>query len=49
MQLAQVNDFWSLDFSLHVIAALIIVLANWKYFMGNVRPAAEKPEAVPVG
>ena len=48
MQLAQVTDFWSLDFSLHVLAAIVIVLANWTYFIGKAPSRAEVPDAMPV-
>jgi uncharacterized protein len=47
MQLAQVTEFWSLDFSLHVLVAIVIVLANWTYFTGKAPHIGKMSEAVP--
>lgn len=41
------NDLWGLDFSLHLIVGLIILLANRKYFMGKAPDSVEAPEAIP--
>jgi|SRR5271157_1181262 len=35
MQASPVGDLWSLDFSIHALAGIIILLACWKYFMGK--------------
>ena len=49
MEVSPVNDVFSLDFSLHAVVGIIILLANWKYFMGKTPVTVETPEAMPNG
>jgi hypothetical protein len=35
MQATSMGDMWGLDFTLHLAVGLVILLVNWKYFMGN--------------